>query len=240
MKINGWDISEADARQWNVTPDFCSINNDSEWTSGSLTPEITKNKIGFKLLKIVLLIKTGNRQKNLERCSKILSYLLDPVELELDGFEHKFYGILKKSTHTETVMNRWHTLTLEFECYEYGDEISFNFDGTHEKTMTINNPGNILTPAKISVLPTVGVSALTIKGISRNIVTDEAYDIVIRDTGTDEIILDGETGLITQNGELKAGDVEIWELPSLKPGENVIELDCSGMNVTVSFRPRYM
>lgn len=30
MKINGWDISGAQARQWNVTPDFSSIENESE------------------------------------------------------------------------------------------------------------------------------------------------------------------------------------------------------------------
>lgn len=38
MKINGWDISGAQARQWNVTPDFSSIENESEWQRGSPLP----------------------------------------------------------------------------------------------------------------------------------------------------------------------------------------------------------
>lgn len=34
MKINGWDISGAQARQWNVTPGFSNIENESEWQRG--------------------------------------------------------------------------------------------------------------------------------------------------------------------------------------------------------------
>lgn len=38
MKINGWDISGAQARQWNVTPAFSNIENESEWQRGSPLP----------------------------------------------------------------------------------------------------------------------------------------------------------------------------------------------------------
>ena len=35
MNINGWDISGAQAKQWNVTPGFSDIENESEWQRGS-------------------------------------------------------------------------------------------------------------------------------------------------------------------------------------------------------------
>ena len=34
MNINGWDISGAQAKQWNVTPGFSDIENESEWQRG--------------------------------------------------------------------------------------------------------------------------------------------------------------------------------------------------------------
>ena len=38
MNINGWDISGAQAKQWNVTPGFSDIENESEWQRGSPLP----------------------------------------------------------------------------------------------------------------------------------------------------------------------------------------------------------
>ena len=51
--------------------------------------------------------------------------------------------------------------------------------------------------------------------------------------------MNGETGLITEDGEIKAGEVEMWELPSLMPGENTITVD-ENVNLTISFLPRYL
>lgn len=48
MKINGWDISGAQARQWNVTPDFSSIENESEWQRGSPLPFFVNGSIGVQ------------------------------------------------------------------------------------------------------------------------------------------------------------------------------------------------
>lgn len=238
MLIGTWDIKEAGARQHRVSFENHSITNNSEWTKGNLLPTINKNTIGFQSVKTVLMIKGNNRKEILEKTSQILAHCLESSELSLDGYANHYIVILKKYTAEETSVNRWHLLTLEWEGYEVGDLITKGF--SNQTSIVIENPGNIVTPIKISIHPTVGVSTLTVKGISRSIITDEEYDVVIRDTGTDEILLDGETGLIMQNGALKSEDVDIWELPSLKSGKNTIELSHAGMNVTVSFRPRYM
>lgn len=238
MKINDWDITDADAKQWNVTPGYHSISSDSEWVRGHPTPVLFKNEIGFKTLKITLMIKTDGRQNILERCSKILSHLLEPAELILDGFEHRFYGVLKKHTHSERVMKRWHTLTLEFDCYEFGQEVSQTFSGLAE--MTVNNPGNILTPAIIEITPQIGVSQITLTGICCDSNTGEDLPVILEELETGKkIILDGETGLITQDGTLKT-ETEIWSLPALLPGENKITVTSNRMDIAVRFRPRFM
>lgn len=238
MKINDWDIADADAKQWNVIPGYHSISSDSEWARGHPTPVLFKNEIGFKTLKITLMIKVNGRQNILERCSKILSHLLEPAELILDGFEHRFYGVLKKHTHSERVMKRWHTLTLEFDCYEFQPEVSQTFSGLME--MTVNNPGNILTPAIIEITPQIGVSQITLTGICRDANTGEDLPVILKELETGKkIVLDGETGLITQDGTLKT-EAEIWSLPALLPGENKITATSNRMDIAVRFRPRFM
>lgn len=241
MKIDGWDIADADARQWNVTPGFHSVKNTSDWARGSPVPVMIKNEIGFKRIKIVLLVKkSGGRQAIIERCSEILSHLLEPVELELDWFDHKFFGVLAKDpVHNEKAMRFWHTLTLEFDCYEYAEEIPVTTSGA--KTMLISNPGNILTPAIIEVTPQIGVASIVLTGICRDPNTGEDMPVTIRELVTGKtVILDGETGLITEDGKLKAKDVDIWALPALLPGDNRITLNSEWMDITVRFRPRFM
>ena len=95
MLINNWDIADAGAQQWNVVPGYHAISNESDWSQGTMTPVFLKGETGAKRMKITLLIRQdGGRQAILDRCSEILSRLLVPVELVLDDFEHRFYGVL--------------------------------------------------------------------------------------------------------------------------------------------------
>ena len=53
-------------------------------------------------------------------------------------------------------------------------------------------------------------------------------------------MIDGESGLVTQDGVLKAGDVDFWEFPVLFPGVNTVTCNNSNMTMTVKFKPRFM
>lgn len=247
MKINGWDIASADARQWNVTPGFQSISNSSEWARGHPEPVLFGSTTGFKSLKITLLIKADrDRQKILSRCSEILSRLLEPVYLELDGFEHRFYGVLVKHSLEENPLgvpfvqyNRASKLTLEINCYEYGEEEAKVGSGATE--LVIQNLGNVLTPAIIEITPQIGAASITVTGICRNTDTGEDLPVTVRNLETGKtVILDGESGLFTQDSELKAADIDIWSVPTLLPGQNKITINNDRMDVVVHFRPRFM
>ena len=238
MLINTWDISNAGARQWNVMPGFHSVSNDSEWSKGSPMPVLFGDKIGFKTLKVVLLIKADrDRQAILSRCSEILSRLLEPVDLELDDFEHKFHGVLVKHSLEENPhdipwlkYNRASKLTLEFNGYEYSDEEVKIGSGVTE--IAITNNGNIITPAIIEITPQTGTSSITLTGICQDPNTGEDLPVTISNLTTGKtVILDGESGLFTEDGELKAGDIEIWNVPTLLPGENKITVDSDRMDI---------
>lgn len=80
---------------------------------------------------------------------------------------------------------------------------------------------------------------LIIKGLSTS-QKGNAEDIVIRNvTKGCSITIEGETGIITQDGKTKIEDVDIWALPSLQPGINVIETNGEFMEITVIYYPRY-
>lgn len=238
MLIGEWNIENANARQHRVTYGTSSISNSSEWTKGSYAPVLLGNVIGFKTIKTVLVVKGEDREEIIRNKSLIISKCLKPIMLTLDGYQHKFWAILKKSDTEETSMRRWHLLTLEWNCCECGDRITQTYEG--EKKIIINNPGNIMTPVIVKILPQIGTATLNITGLTRNELLNETYDIVVENTEiSKEIILNGETGLITEDGEIKAGEVEMWELPSLMPGENTITMD-ENVNLTISFLPRYL
>ncbi len=238
MKISGWDISEAGARQWRVTIGHQSVKNNSEWVRGSQNPVLLKNNIGFKPLKIALMIKADGKQNIIQKRSDILSRLLTPAEIELEGFEHKFFAILNKYDINEISTERFHVLTLEFDCYEYGNEIVQNVSGQTE--LNVNNPGNIVTPVQIEIRPKIGIASVTVAGICRSEIGLD-LPVTIRNVEADKVVvLDGDTGLVTQEGQLKAGEVDMWDTPSLLPGTNKISVDTSRVDLTVRFCPRYM
>ena len=82
---------------------------------------------------------------------------------------------------------------------------------------------------------------LTIKGLCRDVRTGDDLDIVIRNiTPEKKIIIDGETGLITEDGKAKIEDVDIWALPTLQPGENVIRTNNNWLRIAVNYKPRFM
>ena len=242
MLIGNKDIRRYNATQWNVTIGNMALSNESSWPERSPTPIFLDSTLGFKNLKIVLIVKGDGRERTCQNVSDILAELIKPVDLVLDGFSHRFRGYLTKSTHEETVLQRWHKLTLEFSAYEYGREIrkSLKIPDAAPYACQIVNPGNILTPAVLEITPTSGIASLTISGLTRDPETRENQDIILENLEKGKtIVLDGETGLITQDGTLKAEGVEMWELPTLLPGTNTITMGYWALDAMIKFKPRY-
>ena len=104
MLIGEWNIENANARQHRVTYGTSSISNSSEWAKGSYAPLLLGNVIGFKIIKTVLVVKGKDREEIIRNKSLIISKCLKPIMLTLDGYQHKFWAILKKSDTEETSM----------------------------------------------------------------------------------------------------------------------------------------
>lgn len=82
---------------------------------------------------------------------------------------------------------------------------------------------------------------LKISGICVDQESGEDEDVLIKNYHTGVTVkIDGETGLIMEGNEVKIEDVDIWSLPSIKPGLNVIKTNGEFMHIEVRYRPRYM
>ena len=244
MKINGWDIKNASAKQFKVTYGNSSIQNSSEWVKGAAAPFLGENYVGFKTMEITLLVKGNGRQDIWKNRSLILSKLLKPVELELDGFAHRFKGILEKHSAKEPTENIWHDIVLTFSGNEYeaqADGSQFSGSASGSTDLIINNQGNLATPATVLITPQIGLASLKLSGIVRDPNTGKDLPVTVKNLTTGKTItIDGETGLMTEDGQLKSGDLETYGLPSLVPGTNTITLDSQHVDITVKYYPRYM
>ena len=240
MTIDGVDsLTEYGVEQWNVTPAYSEMANNSEWVKEAIEPTMLNTTIGFKKMKVAVIIRGDSRQDIWRKGSRLIATLLHPRVLTLDGFHNKFMMVLKNASQAESSIKRWHKATLEFNGYEFGDEIKEQFSNL--KTFTIINPGDLDAPCSIEILPVIGKTNLVITGLVRNRKIDEDKPIQISGlTNGKTIFIDCETGLITENGINKFPDVEIWEMPSLLPGENVITLNQSDIDFTIKYKPRYL
>lgn len=236
MKINGWDIALANARQWNVTPGFHEIKNKSEWVEGGNVPLLVGGTVDFKTITVKLLIWGRGRQDILRNVGDILSHLTEPVELELDRFAHLYKGVLTKHKHKEETRRRFHSLELTFDCYEFGREVKQTKAlKSNDLSMQVRNPGNMETPVVVTV---TGTGAVTLTGICRDANGQELATKLTNLSASNPVVLDGERGLFTEGSASKAKDIEIWALPSLKPGRNTITANAA-VTLEVKFKPRY-
>jgi hypothetical protein len=237
MKIDGVDIAAYGAQQWNVYPAFSQISNNSEWIDGTCIPLMLNSTTGFKKMKVAVLIRGSTRQEIWKQASNLVACLLKPSIIQLDGFEHNYYMYLDNAEEAETSLKRWHKATLEFAGYEYGNEHSVT---TAEKELSVINEGNMETPAIIEITPLIGLTSVTITGIVRDKITGEDKPVTVRElTMNKPVILDGETGLINEGGENKFSKVDLWDFPSLLPGENHITVN-QDVTIKVTYKPRFM
>ena len=240
MKINDIDISRYNARQWRVEFGQSDIKSETEWVRGSPLPFFDENYRGFKDVTVTLMVYGTSREDIRNKISDITALLLEPAELHLDGYARKFKGILTKSNvreNSDSARKRFQTLELQFDAYEHGEELKTTAAGITE--IQVANPGNIVSPAVIEITPQIGIAELTITGICRDSSNGADLPVTVRTlTSGKTVVLDGVSGLITEDGQLK--DAEIWELPTLLPGTNKITLSSNRMNVTIRVLPMYM
>lgn len=238
MKFNDTDLSKYGAKQYRNTFGQTSLSNDTEWLRDAPLPIFDNNYRQGKEIKTEILVYGSSREDIRQNISNILALCLEPVEIELDGYDHKFKGILKSSSVSEgsdMARERYQHMVLTFEGYEHGTNVTVS--GTNQ--ITITNPGNVISPAIVEITPTIGISSLTVSGICRNSFNGVDLPVALEKLSTgNTVIIDGIAGLVTEANALK--EVDMWTLPTLVPGVNTITLDNDKLTTKVTVLPIYI
>ena len=236
MTINGIDISTYNAKQFSVSLDHVEIDNSSEAMPGATVPVLLPGIFGGKTLTLTLTVHgDAGRKEILKNCSDIVAACRQPVILELDGFENRFRGALTKVQRKERSLHRWHLLTLTFYGYEYGDTVTAEGTGA----VDISNPGNINSPAVITIVPSATAQGVTVTGICPDPRTGADKQVSMDVTAGRQILIDGYTGIIREGNSNLPKEIEIEALPAMVPGYNEIVCSDTGAQITASVIPVY-
>lgn len=120
-------------------------------------------------------------------------------------------------------------LTLEFSGYEFSDGTIIK---TAIQSFTADTGGNLRCPVILEITRKIS-GILTISGF-----TDAPFTISNTMEGQ-KIVIHGLTGEMSAGGVSKAKDIDIWELPHLLPGSNMITISTS-LDITIRYEARYM
>lgn len=240
MKINGINIDRYSARQYRVDFGQSELKNDTEWIERASLPLFSTNYNLFKELTVRLLVYGSGREDIRNKISEIISHLLEPAELELDGYTRQFTGILTKmdvDEGSDAARKRFQILKLQFDTYEHGERVETEKD-QWESSVQVNNPGNIRSPAVIEITPRTDLAALTVSGICMDGFGQDIPVTIETLKNGSTIKIDGITGVIEEDGAVK--DIDIWTLPALLPGDNEITLSQWNMDLKITILPLYI
>lgn len=244
MKVNGIDLKDrygSKIRIGQQTIRERTIVNFTDWIDeyDSPTPGQEPKHKFFDVEAELIVIGTSKTDAELT-VSNIIADCRSG-DIELDNVDLVVTGELKEAE--KEFKKRWiYSLSLVFQAWEKkDDEVTETIEDATSKT--INVTGNLNAPCIIELTPSGAITTYTIQGAARDPVTGEAEDIVIKNLSAGKtVIIDGEACTVTEDGANKYADTEMWEFPTLLPGENALTFTSSSVpcDVTIKYKPRYI
>lgn len=189
------------------------------------------SKVGFKKITIKILFEAIDRNTAYKNISDFMANFIDEADIKFNNLEHYFHVYLTSSSIEDTEFDEWLYLNLEFDGYEYGEEVIEVMDGVTEKTIFVK--GNMETSCIIEITPKADLSEVTLRGFGDD-------PIVVRNlVKGNTVVIDGVKGKVTCNGINKFRDVEMWEFPGLRVGNNILVVDSAISYLKVIYKNIY-
>ena len=200
----------------------------SFWPKNALLPFISAIK-GYYYKRLDLEIELSGSPSDIEINKSRLIQALTSASVSFRKLDHVYTGVIAGASVGYQVLG-YEVVGVEMLVYQHEDPQEVTINRTLEDMIFIGS--NHDTPAVLEILPSVDVASVTITGFGRDI-------ILLNLTAGKLITLDGEQGLVTEDGINKWPDYDSWGFPRLSPGENIIELSDDTLDITVRFSPRW-
>lgn len=190
-----------------------NVINYVDWLESALLPNRIKNeKFTYSECKVVLLVEGDSEISVLSKISNIVNLCKNGVVKFTDLDLHFNFQLLNSSN--KKIYSDAYELTLNMQInYKYKSEMVKSYN---EASFSVINSGNLTTPCRLELTPTVNSIDVTITGFSDS-------PIIIKNLVKGKTITFDE-GTVTQDGSNKFSDIIMWEFPRLIPGSNSITL----------------
>ena len=233
MLVNSIDIRKFNAKQLTVDIQPPKIAVNSEWIEGAATPHEWETQVQFGTAKITILFRGSGRNDVIRKISEFLALLTERARLRLDGYKGDYIGDLTSSSIEKTKDRRKYILTVQFNGYLTDAEVVNKYRGVYGAKFT--TLGTRDAPCIVEITPQVSLQHLTISGFGDD-------DIVLSNLERGKtVIINGQRGTVTQDGENKFADCDMWAFPVLKKGaENTIAFSSDKCDIEIRYSPMWI
>lgn len=233
MLVNGIDIRKYNAKQLtvNLQPPKISVN--SEWAKGAATPHEFETEVQYGTLEITILFRGTGRNNIVRKVSEFLSLMTKRSRIQLDGYKGTYIGDMTSDSLKKTKAPDRYILTVKFNGYLVDNVVTNVYKSAHGAKFT--TLGTRDAPCVVEITPQSSLQQLTISGFGED-------DIILKNLQAGKtVIIDGERGTVTQDGENKFADCDMWAFPVLKKDqENIIRFSSDKCDVTIHYSPMWM
>ena len=240
MLVNGTDISVFHSTLLTKDIQTAEVTIFDDWLRQSPSPLYLGKQEKFKTIKLQFLIEDtsdynclvdiGNLIAQLEKCTlkfDDLAFYYDATIVNNDQA-----NLIQDGSYiAENPDNFAYTQDVELKSpYAYLPTTSIAMPGTSQ---IITVSGNRQTAAIVTLTPTIDMGSVTLTGFGKAITVKNLHKNIA-------VIIDGEQGLITENGINKFADADMWDFPTLNPGANTINLSIPGAPLNIQYKPKFI
>lgn len=230
MLVNNIDVTTFGVLSVDRDIQLSEVTTYEDWLRKGLSPVINYQKEYFKKIKCKFFFRAKSHEEVLSNISNFTSEL-KTCTLKFDDLDFYYDCTLENSNIIHhNILEK--TLEIEFKCaYSYKAVITENID--NQNTKVINSQGNLPAPAIVTIVLPIDIISYKIDGFEDSIIVNNIHANI-------PIIIDGEKCIVTENGQNKFSDVDMWSFPTIKPGENTISVDNSKGSLTIKYKPKWL
>ena len=231
MLVNNIDIASLNSRLLTKDIQTANVVTYDDWLRNSLKPIYMSKQEQYKQIKLKLYIKDIDEESTLTDISNLVKQF-EQCTIKFDDLNYYYDCLLVSKTH-ERIAPGIYNLNIELKSgYAYKAEVIETLN--HIVSKILNVPGNLATPAIVTMTVPLDTTSITLTGLGFDTIT--IYNLI----ANIPVIVDGESCKVMSNGLNKFLDTEMWNFPTLQPGANTINVSCANCVINISYQPQFI